>query len=173
MELFNLLFPDVPPYSINVSKSPLLPDGSYAFLERYCPNPKCDCQEGLFHMVKVDPQSEFSGTSIADIDYHWGGKYSNKNPKIRKGTEQSDAAREGLKRFQDSLQNELGLVDSFKAHYKMLKDYFIQHPDELLIEDEELLIENNDKLMTKTGPKVGRNAPCPCGSGKKYKKCCL
>jgi tetratricopeptide (TPR) repeat protein len=22
-------------------------------------------------------------------------------------------------------------------------------------------------------PKVGRNAPCPCGSGRKYKKCCL
>ena len=21
--------------------------------------------------------------------------------------------------------------------------------------------------------KVGRNAPCPCGSGKKYKKCCI
>ncbi|MHC4917282.1 MAG: SEC-C metal-binding domain-containing protein [Planctomycetota bacterium] len=21
-------------------------------------------------------------------------------------------------------------------------------------------------------PKVGRNSPCPCGSGKKYKKCC-
>ncbi len=24
----------------------------------------------------------------------------------------------------------------------------------------------------KTGAKVGRNDPCPCGSGKKYKKCC-
>jgi SEC-C motif-containing protein len=23
-----------------------------------------------------------------------------------------------------------------------------------------------------TGPKVGRNDPCPCGSGKKYKHCC-
>jgi len=23
----------------------------------------------------------------------------------------------------------------------------------------------------KAGPKVGRNDPCPCGSGKKYKKC--
>ncbi len=22
-------------------------------------------------------------------------------------------------------------------------------------------------------PKIGRNDPCPCGSGKKYKKCCL
>lgn len=24
----------------------------------------------------------------------------------------------------------------------------------------------------RNGPKVGRNDPCPCGSGKKYKKCC-
>ncbi len=24
----------------------------------------------------------------------------------------------------------------------------------------------------RTGPKVGRNDPCPCGSGKKYKHCC-
>lgn len=22
-------------------------------------------------------------------------------------------------------------------------------------------------------PKIGRNMPCPCGSGKKYKKCCI
>ncbi len=26
---------------------------------------------------------------------------------------------------------------------------------------------------TTVAPKVGRNDPCPCGSGKKYKKCCL
>jgi preprotein translocase subunit SecA len=26
---------------------------------------------------------------------------------------------------------------------------------------------------TPSGEKVGRNDPCPCGSGKKYKKCCL
>ena len=24
----------------------------------------------------------------------------------------------------------------------------------------------------RSGPKVGRNDPCPCGSGKKYKHCC-
>jgi preprotein translocase subunit SecA len=28
------------------------------------------------------------------------------------------------------------------------------------------------KTVQHTGPKVGRNDPCPCGSGKKYKKCC-
>ena len=24
----------------------------------------------------------------------------------------------------------------------------------------------------RSSPKVGRNDPCPCGSGRKYKKCC-
>jgi uncharacterized protein YecA (UPF0149 family) len=30
------------------------------------------------------------------------------------------------------------------------------------------------KVVTfkREGRKVGRNEPCPCGSGKKYKKCC-
>ncbi|MDA3850368.1 MAG: preprotein translocase subunit SecA, partial [Spirochaetaceae bacterium] len=32
---------------------------------------------------------------------------------------------------------------------------------------------NPSKIQVKrTEPKVGRNDPCPCGSGKKYKKCC-
>jgi uncharacterized protein len=25
----------------------------------------------------------------------------------------------------------------------------------------------------RASPKTGRNDPCPCGSGRKYKKCCL
>ncbi len=29
-----------------------------------------------------------------------------------------------------------------------------------------------DKTVRNEGPKVGRNDPCPCGSGKKYKNCC-
>jgi SEC-C motif-containing protein len=28
------------------------------------------------------------------------------------------------------------------------------------------------KTQHRATPKVGRNDPCPCGSGKKYKKCC-
>jgi uncharacterized protein YecA (UPF0149 family) len=27
-------------------------------------------------------------------------------------------------------------------------------------------------MQSSSGPAVGRNDPCPCGSGKKYKKCC-
>jgi preprotein translocase subunit SecA len=31
--------------------------------------------------------------------------------------------------------------------------------------------EGTKKMPIKVGPKVGRNDPCPCGSGKKYKNC--
>ena len=32
--------------------------------------------------------------------------------------------------------------------------------------------DQNKKPVTREDDKVGRNDPCPCGSGKKYKKCC-
>ncbi len=30
----------------------------------------------------------------------------------------------------------------------------------------------HNKPVVRSSPKVGRNEPCPCGSGKKYKQCC-
>jgi preprotein translocase subunit SecA len=32
--------------------------------------------------------------------------------------------------------------------------------------------DSAQQTVTRQEPKVGRNDPCPCGSGKKYKKCC-
>ena len=32
--------------------------------------------------------------------------------------------------------------------------------------------DNGERTPVKVGKKIGRNAPCPCGSGKKYKRCC-
>ena len=41
----------------------------------------------------------------------------------------------------------------------------------------EIESESDDKATVRVPPvrsnKVGRNEPCPCGSCKKYKKCCL
>jgi hypothetical protein len=45
------------------------------------------------------------------------------------------------------------------------------------IEDDDEDDEDDDKpefrVEQRTVVKIGRNDPCPCGSGKKYKKCCL
>ncbi|MBU2870605.1 DUF1186 domain-containing protein [Colwellia sp. E2M01] len=39
-----------------------------------------------------------------------------------------------------------------------------------ILYDEKTILENSVPVSTIT---AGRNDPCPCGSGKKYKKCCL
>jgi hypothetical protein len=49
---------------------------------------------------------------------------------------------------------------------------------ESLLDDDDVHLDEDDDLdMTlpyvRATPKVGRNDPCPCGSGKTYKKCCL
>ncbi len=70
----------------------------------------------------------------------------------------------------------------FCTSYKM----FFEHADTEFRNMAERWIANNGSLVPQPPPpppvqnvvtsrhrKVGRNDPCPCGSGKKYKKCCL
>jgi SWIM/SEC-C metal-binding protein len=48
-------------------------------------------------------------------------------------------------------------------------------PDETEdLSDLERLIDGPRPRKSASGsePRIGRNEPCPCGSGKKYKKCC-
>lgn len=55
-------------------------------------------------------------------------------------------------------------------------DWLYELPQWNDIYDEEtrkrLYLEQKKSGTIVKGPKVGRNDPCPCGSGKKYKKCC-
>ncbi|TYS18119.1 hypothetical protein FZC78_08130 [Rossellomorea vietnamensis] len=65
------------------------------------------------------------------------------------------------------------LEHSFYANLVMNE---IEHPD--LQEIKSNLIAQEKRIEEAVAPivreeKVGRNDPCPCGSGKKYKKCCL
>ncbi len=38
--------------------------------------------------------------------------------------------------------------------------------------DSKLNLDVLSSQIRRATPKIGRNEPCPCGSGKKYKKCC-
>ncbi len=68
-----------------------------------------------------------------------------------------------------------GWVD-FSATYtrKGLKDVHLEKAH-FVKKDSQWLYESGSLIPTtivREGSKVGRNDPCPCGSGKKYKKCC-
>lgn len=83
----------------------------------------------------------------------------------------------------DSLTEETAIdstVDKEKLYYNMLDakaDWLYNLPewDNHLTADERKTIKkqyNKDHIVVKE-KKVGRNEPCPCGSGKKYKQCCI
>ena len=67
--------------------------------------------------------------------------------------------------------------------FAVLAEYFFKSPDLLEKKDpqlygmlQEMFHQDTASLMGLTSsrrPRYGRNAPCPCGSGKKYKHCCL
>ena len=69
-------------------------------------------------------------------------------------------------------------IDLEKLYFNMLDAkaeylYTIEAWDTLLSEEkkEEIRKEWKNSKTVKSEPKIGRNDPCPCGSGKKYKKC--
>ena len=77
-----------------------------------------------------------------------------------KGTEQDD---EGLVEF--IARYSVNGTD-FEHHER---SYFQRIDGEWKFIDGELV---KPEPIVRESPKVGRNDPCPCGSGKKYKKCC-
>ena len=69
--------------------------------------------------------------------------------------------------------------DKEKLYYNMVgckADWLYELPawDNLLSEEERKALYKKQKLSGTVvkAMKIGRNDPCPCGSGKKYKKCC-
>lgn len=69
--------------------------------------------------------------------------------------------------------------DKGKLYYHMVAAnadwlYELEEWEPLLTQErrKELFREQRSSSTVVKGKKTGRNDPCPCGSGKKYKKCC-
>ena len=69
--------------------------------------------------------------------------------------------------------------DLEKLYYNMVEAnaewlYELPQWDALLTKErrKELFLQQRKSNTIVREKKVGRNDPCPCGSGKKYKKCC-
>lgn len=71
-------------------------------------------------------------------------------------------------------------IDFVKLYKKMVEykaDHLYSLPQWSNVFDEDELTklykeQKKSTTIVHDGPKIGRNDPCPCGSGKKYKKCC-
>lgn len=84
---------------------------------------------------------------------------------------------EVIKTFQGLENHDTGVVE-FKAFYsdKDGKHYCHHEISDFKKENGKWYYVDGQIVgtqpLTRVTPKVGRNDPCPCGSGKKFKKCC-
>ena len=98
--------------------------------------------------------------------------YGQKDPVI----EYKKEARRYFEEFFSDLKNRVGkylhFLDS-EFYKKMLYgNTEMEKMAEKAIKNSGKTDENTKKEPVKSDKKVGRNDPCPCGSGKKYKNCC-
>ena len=73
---------------------------------------------------------------------------------------------------------EIDFKKLFKRMVELKADYLYTLPewDAIFSEDERNAMaaeQKASKTVVRTEAKIGRNDPCPCGSGRKYKACCI
>ena len=120
-------------------------------LDYYCINPTCGCTHLYFDVVR-----EKENLGLLWYDY-----------KERQVVDGSDAIplNEANSYLRDLRNRYKGFEERLQKRHQNIKGLFIKH----------LKINNlsvGEKQLREI-TKISRNALCPCGSGKKYKKCCM
>lgn len=124
----------------------MLDDRPYEAIEMYCPVPDCTCGEVGINFEELRPQG------VSFLGYVWVGG---------SGSEV---------RFEPTKTNGNRLEQLWTAFQKRHPNYVARFVRRYaVIKSIGARIVGMPQVVS---PKIGRNDPCPCGSGKKYKKCC-
>ena len=157
----------------------------------------CPCGSGLVYETCCEPflsgkekpktaadlmRSRYSAYALGAIDYLYrtSGAKVQREFNAEESRKWAESAKwsgiEVLNITEGGENDERGSVE-FVAHYEVNGtnfnhhelSYFEKQNGEWRFIDGKIF---GPKPIHREAPKVGRNDPCPCGSGKKYKKCC-
>lgn len=151
--------------SIALEQRPNLPDGDYSFIDFYCTNRNCDCRKTIIHVLH-------QGRHVSTVNYGW------ESPEFY--------CRWMKAGMDDSMAKEMsGLSIDFASPDRLSPQAILDLMQQLLddswistLKDHYKRIRQSQRSLSMgchpSLPKApARNAPCPCGSGKKFKHCCL
>jgi hypothetical protein len=134
----------------------LVHEGEYVpVLDYYCPAPHCTCEE--VHVVFVDHRRQDIGLVVVDF-----------------GTGELD-----FRPAKDSLKQRLRsvwatYVERWPNYPARLRErhHALRHALRDEIEARTREFTTSETPRRRDEPKPARNQPCPCGSGRKFKRCC-
>jgi hypothetical protein len=129
-------------------------DTEYLVLDQYCVRPGCRCTQTHLNLVPIkDDGRTVDSTRAVIVDYDapsWDPIASEPLP--------CDVAE--FRHIMERLSPDF--YKSLRARHKKMRAIY-SHCRQRGIQ----------ALRRRRAEAVGRNDPCPCGSGKKYKKCCM
>jgi SEC-C motif len=151
-----------------------LPPRTFVFMEAYCVEPRCDCRRVMLNVIDTGTHDH-----VATVNYAFEPP---KPPFDDEGqmfldplNPQGHLSPAFLELTADMLANDRAYHDRLVRHYTMWKN-IVDDPAHPAHEKIRAVREDADspppEPVRRSGPKIGPNDPCPCGSARKYKKCC-
>jgi len=175
--LFHRAFPDIAvketrsAYVMDESEWGLPPD-VYTFIEHYCVDPHCDCRYALVWVMRDEGPE-----CVATIVHRFDGRPA-KQTTLDPQAPQSPLADAALKLFRTVLAAP-AYEARLERHYRMFKEAVADpdHPINRLLVEEGLqmavpIVQERIPLAPDGTIDLGLKKTCPCGSGKRYKRCC-
>lgn len=154
---------------ITLRNDPRIPNGEYAFVESFCADKDCDCRRVYFQVLQIHP--DYEPVHAATISYGWEDldfylswspylpstmAMAMKGPILQPLQQPSRYAERFLEFFEAYFLTDPAYTDRIKRHYALFKAKL----------GGKAIKRIDKKLLDAYGP-------CPCGSGKKLKFCCL
>ncbi len=157
------IFPFAPSFFFSIESH------RWVAIDDYCVNPNCDCREVVLQFARTDGSGKIRDTIPAMY-------YNYKTAKFQEAKAPAS--------HQPSLP---ALLSSMRAAWPAIETEVKERHRRLKILFKRALQRSNRQSTPPLKPatalptfdaipklpvKAGRNDPCPCGSGRKYKKCC-
>lgn len=170
-EIFpRLIKPDLRYIEVVDSRNLIIPNDKYYFDEYFCSKKGCDCGN-----VSIKVKNDGGSEVLATISYGWEkpsfyekwGDFEPESAKIMASAtlcsigDQSELSGYFLSEFKKVISNDSNYKKSLKQHYILYKQKVCGDS------------VGRNLTLVYGEKRVGRNEICPCGSGKKHKKCCL
>jgi len=133
----------------------VIDDFEYVVLDQYCLRPGCRCTDALLNLLPISEESgTVDTTGVVSVDYRSKAWKPVENEPLPCNMATIELLIESANP---------GLYGKLSARHKKLRTIYAHCRKRARA----LLADSN------TVGVVGRNDSCPCGSGKKFKKCCL
>lgn len=151
---------EILPYGDYFSLS--LDEQQYLLLDHYCVKSRCSCVDAVLSCVLVNEQEQ-TGEEVAAyrINYKKRQWKSLDNQGTAPGTV---GDLETLKQRIETAYP--GFYRRLREHHQKLRALYANY-----LKENGLYIPQH--TSRRSSEQVGRNDPCPCGSGKKFKQCCM